>query len=103
MMEWQPIETAPRDGTQILALVASPYMDDQSTYHILSWQKGWPSRFEGHPSQPDCWWANENGANYHEPYVQKWAPLPERKALSGVPMLERSIKSYSLSEMRVPS
>lgn len=86
MTEWQPIETAPRDGTQILVSVASEYEADRSTLHLVTWAKGYTHPDPRIPDEPACWSANENGARYHEPYVQKWMPAPSKVQLQPVPI-----------------
>lgn len=61
MSEWQPIETAPKDGTRILA-IAPP-----DGHQIVAWgqskrRANWRINFETGPA----WW----GAPTH------WIPLP---------------------------
>jgi hypothetical protein len=77
--EWRDIETAPKDGTQILAcaqlsenLTAQGHVPDIS---IVKWDRDdWVAMADGYhaiKSQGDCW------TTYHEPYVTHWMPLPE--------------------------
>ena len=79
-VEWQPIETAPKDGTQILAcqqfsehLTAQGYVPD---FSIVKWddrEKDFVAMADGYmsiKSQGDTW------TIYHEPYVTHWQPLP---------------------------
>jgi hypothetical protein len=70
--EWRPIETAPRDGTKILAIRCAVYVDpdtkvpeDVRAYSICWFtdQPGWglnPAFFDG----------------YHSVSPTHWAPLP---------------------------
>ena len=84
-MEWQPIETAPRDGTPFQARIPS-FGDD----NIIAWTNGlldgsenecggWFFAEEQEP--PECWtdgvcWAvNEDGFPSVAP--THWMPLPE--------------------------
>jgi hypothetical protein len=70
--EWRPIETAPRDGTPILACV-SGYGDEEL----------WPGRgpitvYWGtyHPNSPGKGaWRDGNG--HRRPHLTHWMPLPE--------------------------
>lgn len=68
-MTWQPIETAPKDGTPILA-VGKGYPE----ISIVAWHRGkWVGMCDGQrsiESQGDTW------TEYHEPYVTHWMPLP---------------------------
>jgi hypothetical protein len=64
-MEWQPIETAPKDGTPILAVA-----DTREYPCIVRWEHvgrytSSPKMWVGHPHG-----AMENGLIY-------WMPLPE--------------------------
>lgn len=82
---WQPIETAPKDGTQILAcaqisehltaaiISSQGHLPDLS---IVKWdnrEKDFIAMADGYmsiKSQGDTW------TTYHEPYVTHWMPLP---------------------------
>lgn len=83
MAKWQKIDTAPRDGTEILAKIPG-----YGSGHIISWQLGFEDRHErdcgcwviaDNLEPPPCWtdgvcWAlNEDG----EPSVQPthWRPI----------------------------
>ena len=64
MSEWQPIETAPKDGTAIIGffppdLVCEVYYDDDD-------------------DDPGWWYANTGRGDYHEDRVfpTHWIPLP---------------------------
>lgn len=61
MSEWKPIETAPKDGTEIVALVSGvPY--------IVSWTT--------HGKQhAEPWWRDREGYGLTEP--THWMPLPD--------------------------
>ena len=79
-VEWQPIETAPRDGTQILAcaqlsehLAAQGHVPDLSIVRWDDREKDFIAMADGYmsiKSQGDTW------TTYHEPYVTHWMPLP---------------------------
>jgi hypothetical protein len=85
MSEWQPIETAPRDGTVIQAKIPSHGSDN-----IIAWLDGlinengedcggWSFAEDQEP--PDdwtdgiCWASNEDGKPSTSP--THWKPLPE--------------------------
>lgn len=58
MSEWQPIETAPRDETQLLGWVPS-YYQGRGGHAIIMWQDG-------------CWWC-PSAFKVNPSY---WQPLP---------------------------
>jgi hypothetical protein len=83
-MEWQPIETAPKDGTAIQAEIPG-----NGSCNIIAWQHGllnsdgeecgaWMFMEDQDP--PDCWtdgicWeSNEDGNPSVKPV--RWKPLP---------------------------
>lgn len=59
-MDWQPIETAPKDGTQILAW-------DGFNFDLCEW-----SAPERRP-QDACWWIDNDKGSMHPTH---WQPLP---------------------------
>ena len=64
MTEWQPIETAPQDGTEILA-------SDYDAIEIVSWD------------EQDAWWGwfTRDGQSM---FASCWHPLPEHPPLPEV-------------------
>jgi len=80
-LEWQPIETAPKDGSEVLGVYKpESYSAD---YSIIRWnerRKTWVAMADGSDSiqsQGDTW------TYYHEPYITHWMPLPKPPALAG--------------------
>ncbi len=73
MTLWQPIATAPKDGTEILAITAS------GRYTIVHWYTHY---FEGkvdpyrEPNWVDA--ATFQGGAFHYPHPTHWMPLPPR-------------------------
>ncbi len=66
MTDWQPIETAPKDGTDIL--VCEPgYVMAIVSWHPVKTKKA--ARYPGY-------WANLLGSNWY--YPTHWMPLPEQ-------------------------
>lgn len=78
-MSWQPIETAPKDGTQFLAMLSNGWFDLLRAPPAYSgaWPKGWPylnwsgrqspPMEETHPPETD--WSTTVRATH-------WQPLP---------------------------
>lgn len=56
MSEWQPIETAPKDGTEILVF-------DDGAYIVTPWIEG---------DDQSGWWDN----GFMDPPPTHWMPLP---------------------------
>ena len=82
---WQPIETAPRDGTQILACaqlsehLTAAIISSQGHLPDLSIVK-WDDREKDFIAMADGYMSiksqGDNWTTYHEPYVTHWMPLP---------------------------
>lgn len=74
MSEWQPIETAPKDGTPVLACYKG-YGTEGPTFMRGS---GPITVFYGtyHPNSPGKKeWRDDNG--HRRPYITHWMPLPD--------------------------
>jgi len=74
MTNWQPIETAPKDGTEILGLYLStgPYPPD---YSIVEWDgSGWVGKCDGYRSIEH---QSDFGTSYNHPFLTHWMPLPK--------------------------
>lgn len=73
MTDWQPIETAPRDGTAVLGYGVAPYSEDGMEITVVCWVEnekfphlsGWHSRYSGFED------LNTSRQPTH------WMPLPE--------------------------
>jgi hypothetical protein len=65
-MTWQPIETAPKDGTPILITRETVFLSEEG-WHIVRWEEDW--------------WTVHDGKFDHAlrgPDPTHWMPLPER-------------------------
>lgn len=79
-MEWQPIETAPKDGSMFLCWVSAvrygeaddgqPYEQDVSQVDFCSWRDGPPDMPEYGFFDPYCCQIGDSQAVTH------WMPLP---------------------------
>ena len=66
MTEWQPIETAPRDGTCILL---GCFTVENPNYQVTAFWN--PDFFLGSP------WDSPDGTAWAADYFTHWMPLPE--------------------------
>jgi hypothetical protein len=64
MSEWQPIETAPKDGTRILAW----FSGEEPEPIVVKWRVG----FDRFP-----WVESDESGAYGAHVVTHWMPLPE--------------------------
>lgn len=62
-MEWLPIDTAPKDGTEILIFEPKHYNNDDAIYVVIYTRKGK--------------WVESQGELYHTFYPTHWMPLPD--------------------------
>ena len=68
MSEWQPIKTAPKDGTRILGF-GMMGLDDKPGIGTVAWDNDWKR-----------WFCSPNEASEYIPEsckVSHWMPLPE--------------------------
>lgn len=63
MGDWQPMETAPKDGQEILICHHSGQIQ-----HVVF--------FDDEPTQPTHPWCTADGICYHVDYPKWWMPLP---------------------------
>lgn len=86
--QWQPIETAPKNGTQFLALVSNgwyalvraPALGIKEGWPFLWWQTSSHQSFpvvETHPADTD--WSE-----HHTLLLTHWMPLPPAPEVSNV-------------------
>ena len=73
-MEWQPIETAPKDGTEVLACRAG-----KKWRQVLGWQWG-SGGYDG--------WYNSGGRSYNPTH---WMPIPDLPDLPSIEEMSGSI------------
>lgn len=77
-MEWQPIDTAPRDGTVIILAAYWSSWDFEKDAESFGWdvntgQMGTPTIF----GQTGEWWADNGVGGLRLPYLPThWMPLP---------------------------
>jgi hypothetical protein len=74
MTEWQPIETAPKDGT-IIDLWAEGQRHTDCEWGQLDWEIsywGWPKDSVGW-----CEWSERYSCNGHVGNATHWMPIPK--------------------------
>lgn len=69
LIGWQPIETAPKDGTSILVCDARIV----DWVQVVAWDDKGPAPYK---------WALSDGPNYHVERFTHWQPLPAPPELS---------------------
>jgi hypothetical protein len=72
-MEWQPIDSAPKDSTRILIYVVSPATGEGRVY--LAW---WAIPYESAPDERGWWETGLYGASHPvvPQFATHWMPLP---------------------------
>lgn len=83
--EWRDIETAPKDGTEIIGLIKWPY-DKAAQRRIIYWSHSGNCVI---PAYMNTWMCAVTTLSQREDYIQGWQPLPPapdaaRTALAGV-------------------
>jgi hypothetical protein len=73
MSEWQPIETAPKDGTKMLGWAPHKLINDPKFRVVTMWWKDTKWRGVGAPAFD--WCSTESGSLIGDP--THWMPLPE--------------------------
>ena len=73
MSDWQPRDTAPKDGTEILTCCLNgKYSPD---YAIVWWNgREWRGRCDG---QDVAEYMSDFGTDYASPWFTHWVPLPK--------------------------
>lgn len=67
MTDWQPIETAPKDGT-LFSVKGDPNSHDWATFHARF--KAWPNGSSG--------WQTDDGCDLEPTH---WMPLPDEPSI----------------------
>ena|SRR3982751_436756 len=69
---WQPIATAPKDGSEILVKVSG-----QNTYLVVAWDDVVIAWGDGDKSFTTHPWSTLDGPNYHADTFSHWMRIPE--------------------------
>lgn len=73
--EWQPIETAPKDGRWLLLRSGS------EKPNIGAWREAIPALNEQWPEYPACW--ETDGEGFEMTGVTHWMPIPDPPVSTG--------------------
>lgn len=71
MSEWQPIETAPKDGTEVILWLGHPFSRIKHARWFDGWEM-WIHAEDPTPNENDDMWGTGSLVPTH------WMPLPER-------------------------
>lgn len=69
-MDWQPIETAPKDGTEVLLWLGFPF----SRIEYAKWYQGWGLWIDAEDPEPED---SDEVRGTGELVPTHWMPLPE--------------------------
>jgi len=80
-VDWQPFETAPRDGTEILV-----YREDAGVFtaHYVEEDAHLSSYLN--PPEGDFYWFSATGEDLTNDMPTHWRPLPDGPALASIPI-----------------
>ena len=70
IQDWQPIATAPKDGSHILAFIPDGSMDGTDLIYVLHWQDESLRTYDGQ-------WVEADGEGYATYEPTFWMPLPQ--------------------------
>lgn len=68
-MDWKPIETAPKDGSEMLAGTWHPDMGAEGLVQVVYYEEDGASDF--------VWWVVDAQVARHRKVFTHWMPLPE--------------------------
>ena len=73
--EWRPMETAPKDGTEIIAFFDCREVQDNGIVDIVYWDE------TGGPGKDGCWHLGcESDCSRAPGFYTHWMPLPDAPA-----------------------
>lgn len=80
-VRWQPIETAPKDGTPVLAYREPSFYGRSSPLHFVAWNHEanawiWPDDTYNPYIEDEYWEAYGSGDNFEDTKFTHWMPIP---------------------------